>query len=116
MKQKKYLLVSLLTAFSIILTACSSSNGTYVYEGNIAFKTKAKAELTIDGDNAKLKIEGVNFLDDKKTTEEYNVMVDHKNGTMIIGNETVKFDIKDKQLRITDGQTGIYKGKVFTKK
>ena len=103
MKQKKYLLVSLLAAFSIILTACS-------------FKTKAKAELTIDGDNAKLKIEGVNFLDDKKTTEEYNVMVDHKNGTMVIGNETVKFDIKDKKLRITDGETRIYKGKTFTKK
>lgn len=116
MKQKKYLLVSLLTAFSIILTACSSSNGTYVYEGDIAFKTKAKAELTIDGDNAKLKIEGVNFLDNKKTTEEHNVIVDHKNGTMIIGNETVKFDIKDKQLRITDGETRTYKGKIFTKK
>lgn len=109
-------MISLLTVFSIILTACSSSNGTYVYEGNIAFKTKAKAELTIDGDNAKLKIEGVNFLDVEKTTEEYNVMVDHKNGTMIIGNETVKFDIKDKKLRITDGETGTYKGKTFTKK
>ena len=43
-------------------------------------------------------------------------MVDHKNGTMIIGNETVKFDIKDKQLRITDGETRTYKGKTFTKK
>lgn len=42
-------------------------------------------------------------------------MVDHKNGTMVIGNETVKFDIKDKKLRITDGETRIYKGKTFTK-
>lgn len=116
MKQKKYLLVLFLTVLSIVLTACSSDNGTYVYEGNIAFKSDAKAELTLDGDNAKLKIEGRGLFDTKKTTDEYNVIVDHKSGTMIIGKETVKFDIKDKKLRITDGETGIYKGKVFTKK
>lgn len=115
MKFKKYILLPFLAAFAIVLAACSSTNGTYVYKGSIPLLSDAQATLTIDGDEGKMKIEGKPFLSSDKQSQEFDVKVNSSDKTIEVDGATLKYDIQDKVLKITDDSSGVFQGKEFTK-
>lgn len=115
MKFKKYILLPFLAAFAIVLAACSSTNGTYIYKGNIFLLNDAQATLTIDGDAGKMKIEGKPLFSSETQSQEFDVKINSSDKTMEVDGATLKYDIQDKVLKITDDNSGVFQGKEFTK-
>lgn len=98
----------------VVLTACSSANGRYVYEGNLSLITDAKVTLTIKGDKGTIKVKGsVLGLTDSSSTDD--IEINQKEKTITDKGATLKYELKGDTLKIVSDSSNTLNGKEFKK-
>ena len=105
MKKKVAFVLSLVTSL-LLLAACSSADGTYVYKGS-------------KGDKGQVHTKGktIGILTEGKPTEQTDEMkVNQKEKTLELSSLKLGYEIKGGELTITSDPSGILAGKSFKKK
>lgn len=118
MKKKVAFVLSLVTSL-LLLAACSSADGTYVYQGSMPFMEEATVTIQIKGDKGQVHTKGktIGILTEGKPTEQTDEMrVNQKEKTFEFSSMSVRYDIKGGELTVTSDPTGMLEGKVFKKK
>ena len=116
MKKKVTFVLSLVTSL-LLLVACSSANGTYVYQGSMPFMEEVTVTIQIKGDKGQVHTKGktIGFLTEGQQTEHtYEMKVNQK--TFELSSMKLGYEIKGGELTITSDSTGILAGKSFKKK
>lgn len=118
MKKKLSFVLSLVTSL-LLLAACSSADGTYVYQGSMPFMEEATVTIQIKGDKGQVHTKGktIGILTEGKPTEQTDEMkVNQKEKTLKLSSLKLGYEIKGGELTITSDPTGILAGKSFKKK
>ena len=118
MKKKVAFVLSLVTSL-LLLVACSSVDGTYVYQGSMPFMEEVTVTIQIKGDKGQVHTKGktIGFLTEGQQTEHtYEMKVNQKEKTFELSSMKLGYEIKGGELTITSDSTGILAGKSFKKK
>ncbi|MDO4634756.1 MAG: hypothetical protein Q4A87_02400 [Streptococcus sp.] len=111
---KKIMFMLVLAVSVVVLTACSSTNGKYVYEGNLSIITDAKVTLTIKGDKGTMSIKGSALgLTSSSFTDD--IAINQKEKTITDKGATLKYELKGDTLKIVSDSSNIFNGKEFKK-
>ena len=119
MKKKVAFVLSLVTSL-LLLAACSSADGTYVYQGSMPFMEEATVTIQIKGDKGQVhtkgKTMGIGTEGKPREQKTDEMRVNQKEKTFEFSSMSVRYDIKGGELTVTSDPTGMLEGKVFKKK